>query len=390
MGPMNDGIINGSEGQKLSGAINDPHAGELRATGRRNPENTLESTLEEITKSPSIEALRFVRNKLTSLKRAERRDGELSTEQKEDRKSLQTAAVSITEALRNSGMSIEDIARDSGIAKDRILRWDKAAVRLATEVISIRALSKSDPERAKNLADQSFDLFERSFPDPDERIGRGSFDKYCFPNDQRPEADHLVTIDLKTGKVIAGSLVNVFDTPEGRFGIETYLYVDPAHRGRGVGSNLYAKALGHAKSKGALLLFGEMNDPFAMTPEQKTIDSKSGTTPEARRAYWSNRGRLAVDAPYAQPALEDESKPVEYLLISVAPLKEGIKSMTGKQYKAMLKAFFGVFVESLDTDPTWIKIKSLVHDNDTLNFIPLGQKRSWIDKENSGSAWGKK
>lgn len=77
-----------------------------------------------------IEDLQFVRNKLTALKRTEKREGELSEEQRAQRQMLRQIAMRLVLELKDQGFSTTDIALQSGVARKKIESWMRAGEKI--------------------------------------------------------------------------------------------------------------------------------------------------------------------------------------------------------------------------------------------------------------------
>lgn len=77
-----------------------------------------------------IEDLQFVRNKLTALKKAEKRDGQLTEEQRAQRQMLRQIAMRLVLELKDSGLTSSEIALQSGVARRKIESWMTAGGRV--------------------------------------------------------------------------------------------------------------------------------------------------------------------------------------------------------------------------------------------------------------------
>ncbi len=84
--------------------------------------------------------------------------------------------------------------------------------------------------------------------------------------------------------------------PTSRCGLATYLVVAPGERQQGLGRDLMRAAIAELQARGALAVFGEVNDPATTTLE-------SPAAAQARLARFGRWGARLVDVRYVQPAL---------------------------------------------------------------------------------------
>ena len=246
---------------------------------------------------------------------------------------------------------------------------------LVTEV-KIVGLRSLPPEQQDKYISQAFDIYERAFPDPDERLSRKGFENYVRDPNRK---GYDMQVALVHGEVVAASNYRVMDIGDFKIGYQSYIYTRPDMQGQGIGATLFDCVVGKMKREGAVAMFGEVNDPRLMSAEQIEADRRSSKDPTKRLEMWSKKGRFALDERYAQLGI-DGGEAVKYLMINMLPIDPDFKGLTGRQYIAMLDAFFKPFVPNFKNDPIYREIVAAASKRDFIGLIPLTQARSFLSE----------
>jgi GNAT superfamily N-acetyltransferase len=188
-----------------------------------------------------------------------------------------------------------------------------------------------------------------------------------------------ISIVRRNREIVGG--YHTIVAPVGSFiaSLGDYLWVSPPERGTGLAKRIYHEILGMRQRMGASAHFGEVNDPFAQPAAKRELDESGGTPPDARVRFWSKQGRLACDAPWLQPALQDGLQEVNYLMLTVHPLVSDFKaSITRAEYLAIWESFYSPLADYIDLDPTRVRLRALLGDQEEIQFIPMEQRRSYL------------
>jgi len=179
--------------------------------------------------------------------------------------------------------------------------------------------------------DRFFAAYDEAFVLPDEKEGRDGFLECLALNGagtiDAPYAE-WVLVASRDGDVVGGA--NFFcHALEGRDGSAlamnlNYVFVAPAHRGRGHLRDMVAAArrLARMTFAGAdalpLYLFIELNDPLLMDAEAYALDSEvAGIDQFDRVAVWARLGARLLDFDYVQPPLSASQSADAGLMLGV-------------------------------------------------------------------------
>lgn len=224
-------------------------------------------------------------------------------------------------------------------------------------IINAREL---EPQKIENL----YSVFERCFPDPNERISKRQFLK------QSADGDHLVL--LLSEEPAGGVLFRLLPRPAKKTGFVEFLYIDRKIRGEKYGEELLRRAFDSLSERGAEKAIAEINDPNVMTAEELALDERSGISAHARLNSARKLGWQALDAPYVQPGL-DGKPPVRYLQIACSFLSHPRQHLTGQEYREILESFFAPIPNSMGVHQ---EIFRDIGDDERLDLIALGSIRS--------------
>lgn len=271
------------------------------------------------------------------------------------------------------------------------------------------------PEDARYRPDNSYDsilfergyrLYERLYPDPDERepkrklvaIASGQLDT------DEGMSNFYLGIKPKDGKLTSGRVIgyNVFDVvtmgpeKEGAIAMNWYLGVDPNMRNNGYGSRIFKSTLGRMKNtatkrgRDLIAVHAELDDPARMNPEFYRT-SASIMDPLGRIKFWSSVGSMEVVAGdrrdwYIQPRLNKDLEPVNYLIFTMLPLDEELKRDMTISADTFLKNFLWKHVyygfeavpgsdlggqRDPETDESYIEMAKMIKNAGKVKLIPL-------------------
>lgn len=251
---------------------------------------------------------------------------------------------------------------------------------LSLSFLSVRSLLTTDRVRADALLAEYFEPLRKSFPDPNEA-----------PSLERTRAalnrpiTHDVNIAISAaatnGPIVGGIHWQYYNLPAlnsvggpVRVALIEYIW-NHSRLGKVHHQSFVADRIG----EGIRAIVAEINDPFLMSADQKTLDAKSGMTSEARVAWWEKRGYFAIDAPYMQAAIRPDTGSVDHLIMAIKPLGEPLEFVSRSAYLQLIHTFFSGFLpgQDIDSNPTFRAIAEQTV-NQQLSLIPLSQRRSFI------------
>ena len=239
------------------------------------------------------------------------------------------------------------------------------------KILGLRSLSS---ELQDKYIQQAYEIYERAFPDPDERLSRKGFENYVKDPNRK---GYDIQVALCEGEVVAASNFRVMDLGDIKMGYQAYIYTRPDMQRQGIGSTLFDCVVDRMKSQGAVAMFGEANDPRLMTPEQIELDRMNGMHPVQRLEMWAQKGRYALDARFVQLGI-DGGDAVNYLMINMLPIDPNFRGLSGKQYVAMLDAFFSPFIPDHKNNPDYQGIVGFEGERAFIPLIPLTSTRSFL------------
>ncbi|MBU0554659.1 MAG: hypothetical protein KKD64_00940 [Alphaproteobacteria bacterium] len=153
-----------------------------------------------------------------------------------------------------------------------------------------------------------------------------------------------------------------------------YIYIDEGARGRGRLSAMLAAVrqaiLEVMNGEGEPLVFIELNDPFAMSPQDYVRDTAfTGIDQLDRLRIWAKRGARVIDFPYIQPPLTPDAEPDESLIYGVLSAEADLPACTLLDH---LRKFFAISV--LKGAPL-ASVPSASAQIDALEMLCAGRKR---------------
>jgi GNAT superfamily N-acetyltransferase len=180
--------------------------------------------------------------------------------------------------------------------------------------------------RDGEVFDRFFAAYDQAFVLPDEKEGRAGFlDCLALNHGEShvalqarygPFAEWVLV--AMAGDEVAGGANFICHAVAGRDGAAVlamnlnYVFVTPAHRGRGrlrdlVGASRRLAGMSFAGADALpLRMFIELNDPLRMDARAYALDSRvAGIDQFDRVAVWARLGARIVDFPYVQPPLSD-------------------------------------------------------------------------------------
>ena len=211
-------------------------------------------------------------------------------------------------------------------------------------VINLRQLFDKDREKGLELFDKCYDLYRRSFTDPNQVEPQTNLLR-ALVRTRNP--CHMIAM-VQDGEVLGVRHSSIISTscPElGTCAFDEYIYVDPSVRKGGLGKALLEKTDRILSSWGVRFAFAEINDPHVMTQELVRKDLESGISPEQRLLFWKKCGYEGVDAPYLQPPVSEGMEAVFHLRIALKQLSgNSATSLPSSSLAALLRAFHSTFV----------------------------------------------
>jgi len=162
-----------------------------------------------------------------------------------------------------------------------------------------------------------------------------------FPADELESFDDLAgslgegtggVLALDDGRVVGGIVDERYD--ESGVQLISYLVVDPATRGHGLGARLVRMSVAASPHP---LVVGEIEDP-RYWPTTETSD------PSARLRFWRDLGCRVLPLPYVQPRLAAERDRVRHLLLITIPPSgtDARDSVDGATVATFLREYFTV------------------------------------------------
>jgi GNAT superfamily N-acetyltransferase len=194
-------------------------------------------------------------------------------------------------------------------------------------VVEMRELAAADGDLLQLFYTE---IYEREFPDPDERESLANIARYLALKDEGwyGRNNYHVVLACRGNTVLGGCILDYLEQPNA--GVLEFLFTVTAERGQGVGRALLAEAERLATidasraGRGLAWIAAEMNDPFVATEVPDNID------PFVRARIWHGWGFGALDCPYVQPALSAGQRPAEGLLLIAKPIaarwRDGVPS----------------------------------------------------------------
>lgn len=198
-------------------------------------------------------------------------------------------------------------------------------------------------------------LYDRVFTLPDEKESVTGFRKaFSFNGNAALQrlygafAELWIAARDGSDAVVGGINFDVFHLPEADCASlhVVYIFTDPQTRGRGVATELLARAESEARrwlaERGLptipLHLFCEQNAPELMTREAYARDrADAGIDPCLRLIWWHRRGFRRLRMNYVQPSLGEGADPCRTLTLN---LRSARRSIPSQIVAAHLRRFF--------------------------------------------------
>ncbi len=225
------------------------------------------------------------------------------------------------------------------------------------------------------------DVYEREFPDPDERESLANIEAYLElkENGWYGRNNYHVVVAYRNDEIVGGCILDYLAEPNA--GMIEFLFTVPAVRGGGIGHALLTEAerlaAVDARRVGQALqwMAAEMNDPFVPAKVRDDMDAFQ------RARIWGHWGFGALDCPYVQPALSDEQRPAEGLMLIAKPLdpvlREGIpaaqvRSLVGEYLRWAMR------IEEPERNPQFAALSAWLAERGYVAWTSLG---SYIGEE---------
>jgi N-acetylglutamate synthase-like GNAT family acetyltransferase len=199
------------------------------------------------------------------------------------------------------------------------------------------------------------DLYEKEFPDPDERESLENILDYLGKKRSGwyERNNYHVLALLKEGNPVAVSICDYFAEPNA--GVIEFLAIHPGWRKQGLGAKIL-KMTEQVLEQDALragnelsVILAEMEDPYKTDPPDADPPG-TGMDASARAKIWGKWGFFRLNFPYVQPSLGKGKQAVTHLLLLAKRMKgedpaasgalwESEKSMQAAGLRIALKAY---------------------------------------------------
>ena len=243
--------------------------------------------------------------------------------------------------------------------------------------IDLREITTAPADRAR-LATFYSDVYERQFPDPDEREALDNIVRYLELKEQGwyGRNNYHVVVAYRGEDVIGGCILDYFDEPNA--GVIEFLFAVDAVRDQGVGRHLLVEAerlaFDDARRHGRPLqwMAAEMNDPFIAPSVPDNMD------PFVRARIWDHWGFGVLDCPYVQPALSADARPVEGLVLIAKCFEAAWRGeVPAPRISALVSAYmrWAMRIDAPDDNPqyralsAWLGARTSVRRTPLLRYI---------------------
>jgi GNAT superfamily N-acetyltransferase len=191
----------------------------------------------------------------------------------------------------------------------------------------------------------------------------------CFHNnDLEPEryfrskvkSGEYVLILATEGDEILGGVVIEHDWSTGKkIMLIAWVAVNEIHRGRNIGTLLIEEALVYAKTNGALILLGEIENPEKFKEEESAFGN-----PEKRVKFYSRFGCQRLEVPYVVPVADGTEE--MGMMLTLFPLSEEQATATEISIPE-----FALFIEELvEDDNTEASLALIEASQGTVQMTP--------------------
>ena len=167
-------------------------------------------------------------------------------------------------------------------------------------------------------------LLSRTFPDPNTVLGLERIQEFLQAN-RADGARRFCVLVAEHNASIVGATIFSYVTGS-NCGFSEYIVVDPAHRGLGLGRQLFdarkavldAEALrrGTARCHG---VFIEVDSPTRTPPDLAQAERETAVDAWQRLRIFDHLGFRRVEVPYVQPPLAPDKQAIDYLDLLFAP-----------------------------------------------------------------------
>jgi GNAT superfamily N-acetyltransferase len=224
------------------------------------------------------------------------------------------------------------------------------------------------------------DLFAPNFPDPDEQEGPDDWRPRLWGHPEPPQPEqhgfvagtHLENASLRS---LAG-FAFVERYRESRCALLSYIAVDKGRRERGLGRELFDRALGSARlaaedeRQPLRAVFAEIHDPRRVPQASDIID------PEDRLRIMQRLGGWRVPITYVQPALDQNTQRSDRLVLIAFP-QNGTPIVDSSAVREFLFEYYSALgVEDPSVDPDLMTIDKELSElrASSVDLVPLVQE----------------
>jgi len=242
-----------------------------------------------------------------------------------------------------------------------------------TSAVQMRELTAADGVLLERFYTE---IYEREFPDPDERESLANIASYLALRDEGWYGlnNYHVVLACRGEEVLGGCILDYLELPNA--GVLEFLFTVAGARGQGVGRALLAEAERLAKADASRTgrapewIAAEMNDPFEATEVPDNMD------PFVRARIWHRWGFGALDCPYVQPALSAEQRPAEGLLLIAKPISAGWRdAVPSLQVRRLVAEYlrWAMRVDEPEANPQYRALADWLDRRATVDLTPLAR-----------------
>jgi hypothetical protein len=222
------------------------------------------------------------------------------------------------------------------------------------------------------------DLFLPNFPDPDEQEGPDDWRPRLWEDPPPPQPEqHAFVAGTHLGSDARRALAGfafVERYRESGCALLSYIAVESSQRRHGLARKLFGLALGSAKEaaqrdgRPVRATFAEIHDPWRVNQADEVID------PADRASIMERLGAWRVPISYVQPALDENSKRSDRLMLVAFP-PAGERAVDADAVKAFLSEYFRALgIEKPADDPDLARMEKELKElgGDAVDLVPLG------------------
>lgn len=205
-------------------------------------------------------------------------------------------------------------------------------------------------------------LFIQEFPDENERESLENMINYLKLKEEGwyNKNNYHIIIVTEHEEIIGGAIIDYFTKPN--CGAIEFILVKPEYRVKNIATQIleYIKEILEIDAKNNKkeldFIFGEVNDPV------KTSEENDSMNPNDRLKFWYRRNYFILNMYYLQPALSEETKPVDSLLLIANVFNKNYINY-GIPKKTMLQAIYyymylAMRIKNPNKDEVFKKIKT--------------------------------